>query len=216
MNDKKIVYFVRHGQSKDNASPVFQSTESPLSELGISQVNKIAQRVSSLMFESLISSPLPRASQTAEIIAEKTGKKPEYSELFVERIKPSDINGKPYTDDRASRKWREWEKSLYTSSIKIGDGENYDEITKRAAQALDWLENRPEASLVVVTHGYFLRVIIAKVLLGEHLTPETSKSFQKIAWMENTGISAIRLSKGFEDDYMWRLWTYNDIAHLAE
>ena len=216
MADKKIVYFVRHGQSKDNVSPVFQSAESPLSEIGVAQADKIANRVSALQFEALISSPLPRAKQTAEKIAEKTAKKPEYSELFVERIKPSQINGKPYTDKSASKAWREWEKSLYTPGVKVNDGENYEEITQRAAGALNWLKDRPESSMVVVTHGYFLRVMVVKVLLGEHLTPQVSEVFQKVAWMENTGLTVLKLSDSFEEDYMWRLWTYNDIAHLAE
>lgn len=122
MTDKKIVYFVRHGQSKDNAAPVFQSTDSPLSDIGIAQAHKIAQRVSKLKFDALISSPLPRTRQTSEIIAAKTGRDPEYSDLFVERIKPSDINGKPYTDEVAGNTWREWEKSLYTPGMKIQDG----------------------------------------------------------------------------------------------
>ena len=111
---EKIVYFVRHGQSADNVAPVFQSPDSPLNEKGKKQANSIAQRVSKLSFDALISSPFERAKQTAETIAKTTGKQAEYSELFVERVKPTYINGKPYTDEKASGLWREWETSLYT------------------------------------------------------------------------------------------------------
>lgn len=72
---KKTVYFVRHGQSVDNASPVFQSVDSPLSKKGIAQANSIAERLSVIEFEALIASPVQRAKETAEYISEKTDKK---------------------------------------------------------------------------------------------------------------------------------------------
>src|SRR5690606_39514058 len=69
-SDLKMVYFVRHGQSVDNASPVFQSIDSPLSEKGRSQAKNIAERLSSVHFETLIASPVQRAKETAQYIAE--------------------------------------------------------------------------------------------------------------------------------------------------
>lgn len=96
MSQKKIVYIVRHGQSVDTALPVFQSDNSPLSDKGLQQALKIADRTKHLHFDALISSPQPRAKQTAHAIAEVTGKKIEFSDLFKERIKPSAINGKPW------------------------------------------------------------------------------------------------------------------------
>ncbi len=211
----KIVYFVRHGQSIDNASPAFQSTESPLSEKGKQQAEYIAKRISRIPFDALIASPLPRAKETTEIIAQVTNKDPEYSDLFVERIKPSYVSGKPYTDERANTLWRVWDKSLYTSDIRAEDGENFDDIVARVDKALSFLQDRKEHSLVVVTHGFFLRAMIARVLFGELLTPELFKRFQRRALMENTGISVLRYHDGFEEDAMWRLWIYNDHTHLS-
>lgn len=49
---KKVVYFVRHGQSEHNVAPVFQSTESPLNATGVRQANNIAKRVSNPDFYS--------------------------------------------------------------------------------------------------------------------------------------------------------------------
>lgn len=108
---EKFVYFVRHGQSADNVAPVFQSPDSPLNEKGRKQAESIADRVSKLSFDALIASPFERAKQTAEAIVKATGKKAEYSDLFVERVKPSYINGKPYTDEKANTLWREWKKA---------------------------------------------------------------------------------------------------------
>ena len=89
---KKVINFVRHGQSNDNALPVFQSTDSPLSKNGQAQAKQIANRVSKLSFDSLISSPLLRAKETAEAISQAAGKEIEVSSLLVEMIKPKTIN----------------------------------------------------------------------------------------------------------------------------
>lgn len=213
---KKIVYFVRHGQSVDNIAPIFQSQNSPLSPVGREQAKIIAARVTGLSFETIVASPVRRAKETAEIIAKIVEKNPKYSDLFVERIKPSAIDGKPYEDSVANKIWRDWEKSLYTPGMRVADGENYDDLIMRADKALAFLKDQTEQSVVVVTHGYFLRTIVARVILGDLLTGEIFKNFQKIAHMENTGLTVLKYQSAFEEEPRWRLWIYNDHAHLAE
>jgi broad specificity phosphatase PhoE len=212
----KIVYFVRHGQSVDNVSPVFQSVHTPLSEVGLHQAQVVANRVASLQFDALIASPVLRAKQTAEAIAAKTGKQPDFSELFVERIKPSFIDGKSYEDVEAMAVFNDWEQSLYGHGPKVQDGETFAEIVARADQALAYLLDRPEDKLVVVTHGMFIRTIVARVLLGEKLTVEAFTRFQRLAAIQNTGVTVLRHQDAFEEDFAWRLWTYNDHSHFAD
>jgi ribonuclease H / adenosylcobalamin/alpha-ribazole phosphatase len=211
---EKIVYFVRHGESEDNVAPVFQSPHSPLNEKGRRQAGRVAERVSRLHFGALIASPFERAKQTAEAISRVTGGNVEYCDLFVERVKPTFINGKPYTDEKANKLWREWQKSLYTSGARAEDGENFDDLLSRADKALAFLSDRAEQSLVVVTHGYFLRTIVARVVLGTTLSGDAFRQFQKSANMENTGLTVLRYHGGFEERPSWRLWIYNDHAHL--
>jgi probable phosphoglycerate mutase len=212
----KTVYFVRHGQSMDNASPVFQSLDSPLCDKGIEQAKSIAERLSKIHFETLIASPVQRAKETAAYIAEKTQKDIIFSDLFVERIKPDEIDGKPWTDEKASKVWRAWEKTLYTSGERVSNGENYDDTIARVDQALKFLESRPESTLAIVTHGYFLRAIIIRILLGDNLTGPIMKSFQERASIENTAITVLNYKDAFEEDFAWRLWTLNDHSHFAE
>lgn len=214
MNNEKTVYLVRHGESEGNIVPVFQPPTSPLSPKGRMQADQIADRVSKLSFEALIASPILRAKETALAIAQKTGKEPEFSDLLVERVKPTSINGKPYTDSEAAALWKDWNESLYLSGIRYEDGENFDDIVRRADQTLEFLLHRPEQSLVVVTHGYFLRTLVARVLLGELLTGELFKRFQRISINQNTGISVLRHRATAEEHAHWRLWVYNDHAHL--
>lgn len=211
----KVVYFVRHGQSEDNAAPVFQAAESPLSELGKKQAEKIAHRISKIDFETLISSPLRRAKETTAEITRMTGKEAEFSNLFEERQKPRSLYGKPQADAVAKKLWDTWEKSLYTPGLRIEDGENYDDLVARADKALNFLAERREKSLVVVTHGYFLRTMIARVILGETLTAPAFEMFQSRVTMENTGLSALKFKRNNKGELIWRLWIYNDHAHLG-
>lgn len=213
---EKTVYFVRHGQTIDNALPVFQSIDSPLSEKGKLQAQSIAERLSQLEFNTLISSPVLRAKQTAQYVSDKTRKEIVFSDLFIERIKPDEIDGKPWVDEPANKTWRAWDKTLYTSGERISNGENYDDIVARADKALNYLRDRPESKLAVVTHGYFLTAIVARVLLGEHLTGSIMKQFQERASIENTAVTVLHYKDAFEEDFTWRLWTLNDHSHFAE
>jgi len=212
---EKTVYFVRHGQSLANVTPIFQAEDSPLSEEGKKQAGLIAGRVSKIAFDALISSPYPRTKETAEAISRATGKPIEYSDLFIERRKPTSVTGKPHSDEAARNRFGEWEESLYAPGVRVEDGENLDDIMARTDDAIAFLTRRTERTLVVVTHGFFLRAIAARVLLGDTLTPDNFKSFILNTMIDNTGISAIRYVR-WEADPTWRLWIFNDHAHLAE
>jgi len=210
----KVVYFVRHGQSEGNISRVYQGLDSPLSPEGKQQAGTVADRIAKISFDSLISSPQPRTRETAETIRERTGKVPEYSDLFVERIKPTLLNGRSQDDEEAHALAKDWSKSLYTSGYRVEDGENFDDIIARADKALEFLAQRPEKTMVVITHGYFLRTILARVLLGDSLTEENFRNFYRHSLTENTGISVIRYRE-YEQKDTWHLWIYNDHAHLG-
>jgi hypothetical protein len=43
-------------------------------------------------------------------------------------VKPTSVNGKPYTDEQAAKVWRAWAQSLYTPGMRVEDGENYDDL----------------------------------------------------------------------------------------
>lgn len=70
----KRIFFVRHGQAEGNIGPIRQSSDAPLTKKGMEQAKIITERLSNLDFELLISSPITRAHQAAEIISQKTDK----------------------------------------------------------------------------------------------------------------------------------------------
>src|SRR5262247_643571 len=74
----------------------------------------VTPRASAAIWTKVVSDPCPwgeipvytrtcpvglmRAQETAEVIGNVTGKALELCELFTERVKPTSVNGKPYTD----------------------------------------------------------------------------------------------------------------------
>lgn len=72
-NEDMQLYFVRHGESTANLTHEFANSgfKHPLTENGVAQANALAQKLSGLHFEIIYSSPVMRAVQTAEILAER-------------------------------------------------------------------------------------------------------------------------------------------------
>src|SRR5262249_25150318 len=163
-------------------------------------------RVATLAFDVLLASPYRRAHETAEVMSKVTGKTPELCALFTERVKPTSVNGKPFTDAKTDNVWRAKTHSLSTPRNRVEEDENYDDLITCVDAALALLQARAEPSLVVVTHGYFLRTMVARVLLGDALSGEAFQHFHKVAAIENTGLTVLRYHAGFEEDPCWRLW----------
>jgi probable phosphoglycerate mutase len=63
------LYIVRHGQSEANRDNLCGGqTDSPLTELGVSQANEAKRLLSTVKFDAVYSSDLQRAAKTVEII----------------------------------------------------------------------------------------------------------------------------------------------------
>lgn len=217
LNTEKTVYLVRHGQSRDNVAPVFPADDTGLSQHGIRQAEVLARRLSNIEHQAFITSPLERARQTAAIIGRKTGKQAQLNDLFVERVKPAAVAGKLWDDPEAAELFSAWRQTLFAQGSRVADGENYDDIINRADKAIDYLRRQPHSATVIVTHGFFLSTIVARIMVGNQLTPQIYHNFQSRAMLENTSITVLRyIYDKHYDDYAWRLWAFNDHAHFAE
>lgn len=211
---EKIAVLARHGQSNDNTVPIYQRESSGLSPLGLQQAEKLAQRLSGMSLDSLRSSPLPRAAQTAKPISIATGKPIVFDELLVERRKPTWLEGKAYEDPDADRIAKDWQESLYTPGMRVQDGENFEDLVARAKAALDNLNAAEGQSVGAVTHGFFLRAVIAYVMFGEALTGPIFRALQSNMEMQNAGIAILYFGDRTEGRG-WYVWSYNDHAHLG-
>lgn len=218
----KTVYFVRHGESEANAGfATFQGEASQLTEKGRQQAQFIAERCKNLSFDVLLASPAVRCQETANFISQKTGKSIETVELFVERKMPTELLGKRRDDPEADQMELDWLLTFYVSGKKVGSGENFDELKVRALKALEYLKGRKENSILVSTHGFFLRMLSAVIVMGNLLDAEEFRRFAKAFRTQNTGLSIVewRDEVDYRLDRMpfqgWRINVWNDHAHLG-
>lgn len=65
------LYILRHGEAAEHSDPRFKENERPLTSKGIQRTKQLAHalREMDVSFDKILSSPLIRAKQTAEIVA---------------------------------------------------------------------------------------------------------------------------------------------------
>ena len=66
------IHLVRHGQTASNAARVFQLPETPLSEQGLDQAERLAARLADGGISLVLASDFARARMTAERLAAAT------------------------------------------------------------------------------------------------------------------------------------------------
>ena len=210
----KTLYFVRHGESVGNASEAFQFDYSELSEKGHEQAKAVAERATRINFDVLITSPMPRALETANYIHQATGKAIEHSDLFVERRRPRAQQGLVRTSPEALAIEEGIRTSSRTPGYRYADEENFDDLVHRAQKALHYLENLPSENILVVTHGLFLRVLVCCAIYGDKVTGEMLYGFFVHLRVGNTGLTVMRYDDPIEP-HTWLLTTWNDRVHLG-
>ena len=163
----KHLYFVRHGLSEMNKQGIFSSrSDTPLAPEGREQARQAGQQLKDKKIDLIVASPLQRAHDTAKIIAAELGIDPSQivlNDLFVERDFGS-IEGTTY------------------SPHAIIDGapgaEHSKDVIARAQKGLEWLQARPENTILLVSHGAIGRAL-------KHLVDPESKPYHKQARFEN-------------------------------
>ncbi len=209
----KNIYFVRHGESEGNVSIVRLPETTPLTELGRKQAEYVAKRAAKLPIDVMFASTMIRAQETARIISEKIGKDFESFDFFGERRMPSAHIGTAKDDPQVIEDMDKIKKNLGVAGFKHSDEESFDDLKKRAAKAVKFLEARPEENILVVTHGFFLRIIVAYITFGEALTAYECDKFLRVLRPQNAGITVLKYDETEEDP--WKLWIWNDHAHLG-
>ena len=63
------LYVVRHGQTDNNLNGIIQGiSNTPLNDYGRKQASELKEKLNDISFDLILSSPLQRAKETAEII----------------------------------------------------------------------------------------------------------------------------------------------------
>ena len=79
------IHLVRHGETPLNAARVLQHPDTPLSERGIAQAARVAERLADAGIAAILTSDYARALATAEAIRAATGAPMEVEPLLRER-----------------------------------------------------------------------------------------------------------------------------------
>lgn len=215
MGTKKRIFLVRHGEAEHNLKVpprLYRGSLAELTPLGHQQAKSIAERAAELPIDALISSNMVRAMQTAEYISGRIDRSTIKVDLFVEVRSPPELEGKVWLDPDVQRIHDQWGTTKY-SHQRVLKGENYPDILHRGYHALQYLEDRPEENIMVVTHGLFKRVLVGIVLLGDAISASALRTMEYTLRTVNTGLTELRYDP--DDEYSkWSMMTWNDRAHL--
>lgn len=211
---KKTIYLVRHGQSESNVGEIQRERASKLTEHGHEQAKILAERFKKLPVDIIISSGFPRAHDTAQHIVRAIEKPYAEVDIFGERRPPSKAIGLKRTDPVLVAYEESFWNLFHDPQWRHEDSENFSDLNERAAACLEYLAQRPEEHIVVVGHGLFVRVLVARMLFGEELTGRECLKLMRFLQTENTGITVVVYDP--RSPYgVWQMKTWNDHAHLG-
>jgi len=157
------VILLRHGESVGNAEGLHQGqTDFPLNETGILQARALARRWKRerRKFDLLISSPLKRSRDTADIIAQALEIPIEVDPLWMERDNGLLSGLRPEDGEQVAPR-----PAFMNPYQAFGEtGESQWELFIRASQAVGNLLRHPPGSYLVVSHGGILNMVLYAIL----------------------------------------------------
>lgn len=199
--------FLRHGESVGNSEGFYQGQHDfPLTEAGEQQVQILAERwlAKEVSFDKIISSPLLRAKQTAEIIQEALNIPLETDPIWMERHNGM-LAGVKRDEAEEFFPGKEF-MSLYDPIGGTGESEWI--LFLRGAQAVQSLLRRDFGRYLIVSHGGLLNRVM-HAILGIKLEPNLQGirfGFWNTAFVE---------AHYTPDEHHWHIVTINDQAHLS-
>lgn len=205
---------IRHGEAVCNVAGIIGGPRgcTGLSDLGVSQAERLRQRLARTGeltgASAFITSVLPRAQQTASIIASAVGD----GDLMAEEdCDVCELHPGPEIDGLTWEQYSDRFGRGLSGPLKpdqpIGPGgESWNEFRSRVAGAMDRLAKEFEGQTVVVAcHG---GVVVASMSYFLALPPPDQR-----AALEPIHTSLTEFSRNDETG-RWRLARYNDAAHL--
>ena len=150
---------LRHGQTDWNINFLLQGvTDIPMNETGIEQIKLAAKAIRIEEWDLVLTSPLSRARQTAEIIASHVGF-PEIveQELLIERSFGE-------AEGLSHEQWR----AKYANLDEIPGGESRTQLQERSKLLLNTMsKNFAGKRVLAISHGALIRSLLAEVSNNE-------------------------------------------------
>lgn len=150
---------LRHGQTDWNINFLLQGvTDIPMNETGIEQVKLAAQAIRPEDWDVVLTSPLSRARQTAEIIAELVG----FPEIIEQELLIERSFGE--AEGLSHEQWR----AKYSNLDVIPGGESRTQLNERSQLLLDTVSSELSGKRVLaISHGALIRALLATVSNNE-------------------------------------------------
>ncbi|MEX0930329.1 MAG: class I tRNA ligase family protein [Candidatus Paceibacterota bacterium] len=151
------VYFMRHGESVKNVEQTFDSGQNdfPLTEKGKEEAKRAGEELKDAGIDLVVTSPIQRALETAQIVADELG-----AELVVEEglseIRSGNWDGKTFDDEEIKESRATYcalEPEAYYTAPRGETGESWKEIEGRAFGAVSKvLDENPGKTVLFVAH----------------------------------------------------------------
>jgi broad specificity phosphatase PhoE len=174
------IFIARHGQNEDNVNGILSGhRDLPLTDLGREQAQELGREIkeANLRFDTIYSSPLSRAHETAQIVSKIAHLPP--PQILPELIEQDFgvMTGQLIVDIEKLCAPDILKTNTVTYFLKPDGAENFDDLTERGRQILKKVRTKHMAGKVLlVCHGNVGKMIYAAatrkpwrdVLLGFH------------------------------------------------
>ncbi len=201
MLERSILTLVRHGETSANLAGVWHgSMDAPLTDRGREQALRVARFLHGRHADAsaVYTSPLLRARDTAQAIAESLGLEARVEHGLVEYHLGS-WEGKTYRELHETHKL--WDEMRRDPDFAPHGGESPRQVTERITAALRRIgEDHPGERVIVVTHGGALSMALAAILDGDYTR------WRRV--MSNCAVSELVLAPAPE------LLSFNQTEHL--
>lgn len=194
------VLLARHGATDYNREGRIQGqTDAPLTALGEQQAWKLSERLSNEPLERIYTSPLTRASRTAEIIAEPHELTPFEISGLAERTLGR-YEGRDVVDVLGQLKRR----NLSWGELEPEDGENWTEFANRALTVVSTIaEVHDDEAVAIVTHSEVNKAVLSRAVFS-------SVELRGRIEQDNGCLNELR-TDGRDS---WQVISINDTSHL--
>jgi alpha-ribazole phosphatase len=158
------LYVVRHAETEANTQKRYLGhTDSPLTPLGVRQVEELAGRLAEVGLDAVFASDLPRALATAYPLANRA-KLPVHRDARLRELNFGRIEGMTYAEamDAYGQEVRQW-----YNDIELGappGGESLADLRERVFSFLSELAELPYRTVALVTHGGVCNLLLSHAL----------------------------------------------------
>ncbi len=199
--------FLRHAESVGNAEGFYQGQHDfPLTRRGINQTRRLISRwqQDGTQIDEIITSPLQRAQQTADLIARSFGV-PLIEDVDWQERDIGVLTG--IKRDEADKIFPK--PSFFNPFDRVGKtGEGNWALYLRAGRAIQRILQKKPARYLIVSHGGILNQAM-HVVLG--MTPQANEQGVHFRFV-NTAFATTYYEP---EKHKWIIWGLNDFTHLA-